>query len=367
VAAPVVRRSREPANEASLPLEALVSLRARPRTLLLALAAVLLLPSPAATGDERDQLKETSRRLGHVESVLRDARADAGAVATALAEADREVAGARQRLDRANARLDVARQRRAGAAVALDQATDEVAAHEARLAEQVRGAYMTGRASGLAMVVDAHDLGDLVRRTVTLSYVLAADQDVLDRLDLARRRAGVLHDGMVEAEREQAAATAEVAGQVRDLERVRALRRQAKERLDARIARLAGAAAALRARSSELRELIRQEELARQRAAAQGPGRVPTGAGGRCDLSGTSAAERWIIMRESSGYPTADNPTSTAFGLGQLLLGNRILYLGKDYATTDCGKQLWAFRAYVRDRYGTAERAMAFWQANGWY
>jgi hypothetical protein len=91
------------------------------------------------------------------------------------------------------------------------------------------------------------------------------------------------------------------------------------------------------------------------------------GSGRRCDLSGTSAAELWIIMRESSGYPTADNPTSTAFGLGQLLLGNRILYLGQDYATTDCGRQLWAFRAHVRDRYGTAERAKAFWRANGWY
>ena len=91
------------------------------------------------------------------------------------------------------------------------------------------------------------------------------------------------------------------------------------------------------------------------------------GSGRRCDLSGTTAAERWIILRESSGDPTADDPTSTAFGLGQLLLGNRILYLGRDYATTDCGRQLWAFRAYVRDRYGTATRAKAFWQTNGWY
>jgi hypothetical protein len=48
-------------------------------------------------------------------------------------------------------------------------------------------------------------------------------------------------------------------------------------------------------------------------------------------------------------------------------LGNRILYLGHHYATTDCGRQLWAFRAYVHDRYGTAARAKAFWQANGWY
>jgi hypothetical protein len=154
--------------------------------------------------------------------------------------------------------------------------------------------------------------------------------------------------------------------QVGELERVRAVRQQAKRKMDARVARLAGAAAALRSRSAELRRLIRQEELARRRAAAARRGPAG-GSGRRCDLSGTSAAERWIIMRESSGDPTADNPTSTAFGLGQLLLGNRILYLGRQYATTDCGRQLWAFRAYVRDRYGTAERAKAFWQANGWY
>jgi hypothetical protein len=46
---------------------------------------------------------------------------------------------------------------------------------------------------------------------------------------------------------------------------------------------------------------------------------------------------------------------------------NRILYLGRHYATTDCGRQLGAARTYVRDRYGTSGRAKAFWQANGWY
>src|SRR5215212_9275267 len=226
------------------------------------------------------------------------------------------------------------------------------------------------------VMVQASDLRDLVERAVTLSYVIRADQDVLGRLELARRRSVRLHAAMVEAEQARAAAEARVRGQVGELERVRAVRQQAKQQLDARVARLAGAAAALRSRSAELRRLIRQEELARQRAAAaaraaaaRGGGGGPSagGSGRRCDLSGTSAAERWIILRESSGDPTADNPTSTAFGLGQLLLGNRILYLGRDYATTDCGRQLWAFRAYVRDRYWTAERARAFWQANGWY
>jgi septal ring factor EnvC (AmiA/AmiB activator) len=337
--------------------------RSRVVRLLAAVTAVLLLPHPVAA-DERDELARTRRRLGQVEAVLGDARADAGAVAAALAAADRAVAAARMRLATASAELEAARRRRSEALVAVEAATDEVGRQERRLAEQVRGAYMTGRVSGLAVLVQASDLRDLVERAVTVSYVISADQDVLGRLEVARKRAVQLHGTMVEAERARAAAEAEVRRQVAELERVRAVRQRAKQRLDARVARLAGAAAALRSRSAELRRLIRQEELARRRAAGGGPAH---GSGRRCDLSGTSAAERWIIMRESSGDPTADNPASTAFGLGQLLLGNRILYLGEDYATTDCGRQLWAFRAYVRDRYRTAERAKAFWQANGWY
>ena len=84
---------------------------------------------------------------------------------------------------------------------------------------------------------------------------------------MARKRAVQLHDGMVKAEQARGAAEATVRGQLAELERVRAVRQEAKRRMDARVARLAGAAAALRSRSAELRRLIRQEELARQRAA----------------------------------------------------------------------------------------------------
>jgi septal ring factor EnvC (AmiA/AmiB activator) len=337
-----------------------------------AVAALLLLPHPAAA-DERDELDKTRRRLGAVEAVLGDARAEVGAVADALAAADVAVAVARARLATATGELTAARRRRATARVALAAATEEVGRQEARLAWQIRRAYMTGGVSGLSVVVQANDLRDLMERAVTLGYVIRADQEVLGRLEGARLRSVRLHQAMVEAEQDRTAAEAKVRRQLAELEQVRAVRQQAKEKLDARVAGLARAAAALRSRSAELRRLIRQEELARQRAAAAarasagGGGPPAGGSGGRCDLSGTSAAERWIILRESSGDPTADNPTSTAFGLGQLLLGNRILYLGRDYATIDCGRQLWAFRAYVRDRYGTAERAKAFWQANGWY
>jgi septal ring factor EnvC (AmiA/AmiB activator) len=338
-----------------------------------AVVAVLLLLSQPVAADEQAELERTRRRLGAVEAVLGDARADAGAVADALAAAELAVAGAQARLAMATRALAAARQRRANALAALEAATEEVGRQEARLAWQVRRAYMTGGVSGLAVVVQANDLRELFERAVTLGYVIRADQDVLGRLEVARKRAARLHQAMVTAEQARTAAEARVRRQLGELQQVRAVRQQAKQRLDARVARLAGAAATLRRRSAELRRLIRREELARQAAAraaraagAAGGGSIH-GSGRPCDLSGTSAAERWIIMRESSGYPTADNPTSTAFGLGQLLLGNRILYLGKEYATTDCGRQLWAFRAYVRDRYGSAERAKAFWQANGWY
>ena len=92
------------------------------------------------------------------------------------------------------------------------------------------------------------------------------------------------------------------------------------------------------------------------------------GGGGRA--GGLSAAENWIIQRESGGRTGADNPTSTAFGLGQLLLANRQrigAMLGFSAGTTDYGQQLAMFRQYVKERYGNAEAAQRFWQGHGWY
>src|SRR5215216_1667474 len=132
---------------------------------------------------------------------------------------------------RTRARWSRARRRWVAAAVAAllllpyPAAADEVGRQEARLAWQVRRAYMTGGVSGLAVVVQASDLRDLVERAVTLGYVIRADQDVLSRLELARRRSVRLHAAMVTAEQARAAAEAMVRGQVGELERIRAVRR----------------------------------------------------------------------------------------------------------------------------------------------
>ncbi len=96
------------------------------------------------------------------------------------------------------------------------------------------------------------------------------------------------------------------------------------------------------------------------------PAPVPTG----CRESVTSA-EQWIFDHESfGGSVTADNPVSTAFGIGQLLDYNREKYaarLGVSPDTTDFCAQLTMFRLYVNERYGSAESAKAFWIAHGWY
>jgi hypothetical protein len=87
-------------------------------------------------------------------------------------------------------------------------------------------------------------------------------------------------------------------------------------------------------------------------------------------VSGLSAAEAYIIQHESGGITTADNPTSTAFGIWQGLAATRADYaarFGFDPNTTDVNQQLQMFRAYVKDRYGSAENAEQFWRTHHWY
>jgi hypothetical protein len=72
-----------------------------------------------------------------------------------------------------------------------------------------------------------------------------------------------------------------------------------------------------------------------------------------------------LTARESSWNPTADNPTSTAYGLFQ--------FLDKTWGgygatkSDDPYKQALAGIDYVKGRYGTPQKALAFWDKNKWY
>lgn len=93
-------------------------------------------------------------------------------------------------------------------------------------------------------------------------------------------------------------------------------------------------------------------------------------AAGKCYNYSRSEAQSALLDRESDGYHTADNPTSTAYGCGQLLIGARRLYAkrcGTTANTNNVADQMCMMSAYIDDRYGSDERALAFWKRNKWY
>lgn len=73
-----------------------------------------------------------------------------------------------------------------------------------------------------------------------------------------------------------------------------------------------------------------------------------------------------IIMRESLWKVTADNPTSSAYGIPQALPGSKMASEGADWRTNPATQIKWGLK-YVKDRYGTPCGAWGFKSSNGWY
>ena len=311
-----------------------------------AVAAMLLPPTAAA-----QPAADVPTKLKQVRATLADARADARKLAAALDRANQALDQAQQELAQAEQlRLD-AKARRVRATAALGDATDRVERLRRILGDRARGIYIAGDPAGLAALVQSGKADQLLGQVAILDHLAQQSNDSLADLVVAQQDYALARTAMAEAEADARRAGARISRRIAQAMELRDLRTEAKDALDDRIRRLEGEAGVLRVTLQQRR----------QRQAGQVRG------GGKCDLSGTSEAEYFIIMRESGGDPTADNPRSTAFGLGQLLLDGRRRYLGANYDTIDCGLQLQAFRGYVRDRYGTAENAKAFWLSHGWY
>lgn len=73
-----------------------------------------------------------------------------------------------------------------------------------------------------------------------------------------------------------------------------------------------------------------------------------------------------IIMRESMWITTADNPTSSAYGIPQALPGNRMASFGADWRTNPATQIKWGLN-YIKERYGTPCAGWSFKRAHGWY
>ncbi len=73
-----------------------------------------------------------------------------------------------------------------------------------------------------------------------------------------------------------------------------------------------------------------------------------------------------LWTKESDWTPTADNPTSDAYGIPQSLPGEKMAEAGDDWATNPITQISWGL-TYIRDVYGTPCGAWAHSQATDWY
>ncbi len=70
----------------------------------------------------------------------------------------------------------------------------------------------------------------------------------------------------------------------------------------------------------------------------------------------------WMVQHESGWKHTADNPSSSAYGLCQALPGSKMATAGADWKTNPVTQLKWC-HSYALSRYGTWAKAKAHWLA----
>lgn len=73
-----------------------------------------------------------------------------------------------------------------------------------------------------------------------------------------------------------------------------------------------------------------------------------------------------LWTHESNWSVTADNPTSSAYGIPQALPGSKMASAGADWATNPVTQIRWGL-GYIQDRYGSPCSAWGHSQSVGWY
>jgi peptidoglycan hydrolase CwlO-like protein len=318
------------------------------------LLASILLPHQAGAKVAGFQAASTSDtpELKQLKAALADANADETKLSNAVKQATGLVNAAERDLAQTGLERLAASTRATQAAQAVAATNNRLQYLQAYLSDRVRSIYVSGSPGDIRALIQSNDPDALLDQVTILDHLAQQGNDSLTDLIVAKKD----YAKAVIAERRavQDARKAEQAIQLKlaKAQQLQQLRQQALQRATFKISQLRGQVAAL--------------EFNRRIGDASAAGVVRRGST-KCDSSSASDAEFNIIMKESGWNPLADNPTSTAFGLGQLVFSQRQAYLGANADTTDCGLQLQAFRKYVANRYGTAENAWAFWQTHHWY
>ena len=86
-----------------------------------------------------------------------------------------------------------------------------------------------------------------------------------------------------------------------------------------------------------------------------------------CENFGSFCPAALQIIEQESGFNyLAQNPTSGAYGLCQALPASKMVSAGDDFLTNPNTQILWCFD-YIRQRYGNANNALAFWNYHHWF
>lgn len=103
---------------------------------------------------------------------------------------------------------------------------------------------------------------------------------------------------------------------------------------------------------------------------ASGPGAKPSGSHKNWlkQAGIKSNFDKWnyIINHESGWNPKAQNPSSSAYGIGQALPPSKMASFGSDYMSNPITQLKW-MKSYVNGRYGGIKNAYAFWKNHHWY
>lgn len=122
---------------------------------------------------------------------------------------------------------------------------------------------------------------------------------------------------------------------------------------------------------------LRQQQAQVTQAATPAPAPAPSTGGAQA----VGAYQSWALAqvgatqfsclqqlwnRESGWSPTAQNPSSGAYGIPQSLPASKMAAFGSDYLTNGYTQMRWGL-SYINSTYGSACNAWAHSQATGWY
>lgn len=270
---------------------------ARVMLALLWIAALLAGAAGPAGADPEQRLEEIQRRKQEVSSRLDAAERESAKLLDRIQIVDSNRADAEARVGRLDARIDQFNRRIAVVEADLTRAQIQLAALseqlddiEEALAQRVDAytshavaAYKAGPSATLDGLLDAQTFGDLVDRYKYYEAALDADSELVAQIDALRQETAARRD-VVEDKRAEIAANKRRLEQDRAaVERIRAVRAEALQRIEDALAEKKSVLARAKAKKSRLSKILDQLERESNQissllsGASAGP--VPTGGG----------------------------------------------------------------------------------------